>query len=400
MDIYSMNRFLIVILFLSFLGCNKKNDLSVKQYVGFLEANDSIQIPFNFNIKDSLMTIVNSKENVDLVIKATVSDSLKIESPIFEDIIMCVEFKDSLKGFYYNNSLERKIPFYASLGNKRFDFSDDYEDLNGNWKIIFNYGDEKKFDSEMIVNQNKHKINGTIRTETGDYGFMEGVVNNNRISMSNFNGYRGYMIDGYIVNDTIRGFLYRGNYDSNEFIAFKDSSFKLSDPYGLTKMKKGLERFIFNFRNTEGDMVSNNDQKFAGKVNLVQIMGSWCPNCLDESRYLATLSDRFDDVMITAIAFEFANSEEKALINLKKLKSRLDIDYDILLAQHGTSSKIDATSKLPSIDTLISYPTLIVIDKRQKVRRIHTGFNGPATGDKFDIFKTEFEEYIKELISE
>ena len=165
-------------------------------------------------------------------------------------------------------------------------------------------------------------------------------------------------------------------------------------------MKKGFENFIFSFKNYEGKIVSNNDEKFIDKVNLIQIMGSWCPNCLDESIYLSELSKKYDEIVITAIAFEFANSEQKAMNNIKKLKNKLNLDYDILLAQYGTSSKIDAVEKLPSLDTLISYPTLIVVDKNKKVRRIHTGFNGPATGDNYYNFKKEFERFLEKVIAE
>ena len=86
-----------------------------------------------------------------------------------------------------------------------------------------------------------------------------------------------------------------------------------------------------------------------------------------------------------------------ALNNLRKLKSRLNIEYDLLLAQYGSSSKINAAKKLISLDTVISYPTLIIVDKDKRVRRIHTGFNGPATGNKFEYFKKDFEEYLYSL---
>ena len=145
---------------------------------------------------------------------------------------------------------------------------------------------------------------------------------------------------------------------------------------------------------------SNTDKKFDNKIVLVQLMGSWCPNCLDESRYLLTLSEKFDDIKFVSIAFEYAKTKKLALNNLNKLKKLLNIDYDILLAQYGTSDKFEAARKLISIDTLISYPTLIVVDKNKKVRRIHTGFNGPATGKRYDDFKKEFEDFIELLNDE
>ena len=394
-----MNKYLTLLVILMLLGCSKEDFSPFKNYIGYLKANDSINIPFNFKLSDSLMTITNSKESIKLILKNN-NDSIRVESPFFEDFLMYVNLNDSINGYYYNNSLNRKILFFAYPGENRFNFDEKFDNFDGKWKVLFNHEGDEEFNSEMIINQEKNLINGTVRTETGDYGFMEGAIDGNKISMSNFNGYRGYMINGYLKNDTIKGYLYRGNYDIKKFIAFRDMEFKLSDPYGLTKMKKGYEKFIFSFKNADGKIISNSDKKFAGKVNLIQIMGSWCPNCLDESRYLSELSNQYEDINILAIAFEFADSEEKALKNIKKLKNNLKLDYDILLAQFNTSSKVEALSKLPSLDTLISYPTLIVVDKNQKVRRIHTGFNGPATGEKYINFKKEFEAFLKGLILE
>tara|TARA_S200000501_G_scaffold167013_1_gene157397 strand:+ start:5718 stop:6902 length:1185 start_codon:yes stop_codon:yes gene_type:complete len=394
-----MNRFINLLFLVLFFSCFNKNDNPPNNYLGFLTANDSVNIPFNFNLNDSLMIIRNSRENIYLPISNS-NDSIKVNSPFFEDFLMFVEFKDSFSGFYYNKSLKRKIPFFAKPGTHRFNFNNnDYKNFDGKWKMVFNYDDEA-FSAELMAIQHKNQISGTVRTETGDYGFMQGVVNGKKISISNFNGYRAYMINGDLDNDTIRGNLYRGNYDVKKFIAYKDIDFKLSDPYGLTKIKKGYENFIFSFKNSDGELVSNSDEKFNEKVNLIQIMGSWCPNCLDESKYLSELSKKYDEIMITSIAFEFANSKPKAINNIKKLKKNLDLSHDILLAQYGSSNKDDAIKKLPSLDTLISYPTLIIVDKFQKVRRIHTGFNGPATGQKYENFKNEFELFLEKLISE
>ena len=391
-----MHRFfLLLYLFISIASCTSDEPLK-QEYIGFLKANDSINIPFNFTLKDSLFNISNSTEKVSLLINQTDSDSLILTSFIFEDVIIYKNYNDSLKGFYYNKSLSRKIPFSARLGNERFQIFDpqNSNDFSGNWHVVFNPRADNRFDSEMMIDQNNKNIGGTLRTETGDYGFMQGVSDGKRLSMSNFNGYRAYMIDGQIQNDTINGYMYRGNYDAIPFKAYKDANFNLSDPYELTKMKQGYDDFVFNFENINGEFISNTDKKFKDKIVLIQLMGTWCPNCLDESRYLSKLVENLDDVMLVSIAFEYAKEKKQALNNLRKLKSRLNIEYDLLLAQYGSSSKINAAEKLISLDTVISYPTLIIVDKDKRVGRIHTGFNGPATGNKFEYFKKDFEEYL------
>ena len=131
-------------------------------------------------------------------------------------------------------------------------------------------------------------------------------------------------------------------------------------------------------------------------------MGTWCPNCLDESNYYAQYYNNNKDKAIefVALAFEYAKTEEVAFKNIKRLKDRVGINYPILLAQTGTTSKSKANEKLPMLNNVLSYPTSIFIDKNGKVRKIHTGFNGPATGEKFTEFKEEFTTFMDKLLAE
>jgi hypothetical protein len=52
------------------------------------------------------------------------------------------------------------------------------------------------------------------------------------------------------------------------------------------------------------------------------------------------------------------------------------------------------------LNHVISFPTTIIIDKKGKVRNIHTGFSGPATGDYYLDYITEFNHLIDELLAE
>ena len=100
------------------------------------------------------------------------------------------------------------------------------------------------------------------------------------------------------------------------------------------------------------------------------------------------------------MAFEYAKTEKIAFNKIKRLQEKIGINYPILLAQYGSSDKRKAQEKLPMLNHVLSYPTSIFIDKEGKVRKIHTGFNGPATGENFVEFKKEFKAFIKELLEE
>jgi thiol-disulfide isomerase/thioredoxin len=141
---------------------------------------------------------------------------------------------------------------------------------------------------------------------------------------------------------------------------------------------------------------------FKDKAVLVQIMGTWCPNCLDETRFYVDFVKNNPelDLQLVGLAFEYAKTEEKAFEGIQRLQEREDVPYPILLAQYGTSNKQKANEKLPMLNHILSYPTTIYIDKSGEVRKIHTGFNGPATGEKFVEFKEEFNKTIQELTSD
>ena len=123
--------------------------------------------------------------------------------------------------------------------------------------------------------------------------------------------------------------------------------------------------------------------------------------CKKGKYYTKFYNDNKDkDIQFVALAFEYAKTKDKALQSLERLQDDIGIEYPILLAQYGTSSKTEAQEKLPMLNHVLSYPTTIYIDKMGKVRKIHTGFNGPATGEKFTEFKTEFNDFVNALLEE
>lgn len=185
-------------------------------------------------------------------------------------------------------------------------------------------------------------------------------------------------------------------------MAQRNDVYKLPDTNTLTFLKEGYDTFTFSFPDANGNIVSLENERFKNKVVLVQIMGTWCPNCLDESKYYANYykANKGKDLEIVALAFEYVKTKEKAFKSIKRLQNSVGIEYPILLAQYGSASKVKAQEKLPMLNHVLSYPTTIFIDKKGKVRKIHTGFNGPATGGKYTEFKAEFEGFVGKLLNE
>ena len=129
-------------------------------------------------------------------------------------------------------------------------------------------------------------------------------------------------------------------------------------------------------------------------------MGSWCPNCMDETAYLVSLYNKFSGqgLEVISLAFEKSDNEETNLRSLKRLKEHFDVPYEILLA--GMASKTEAAQKLPMLNHVLSFPTTIYIDRKGEVRRIHTGFAGPGTGEYYSEFVEETDRFVTQLLIE
>jgi len=269
--------------------------------------------------------------------------------------------------------------------------------------MLFTEDDASTFIAKGILEQQGSKVTGTFRTTTGDHRFLEGVVRDNELLLSVFDGAHAFLYTVDIIGDEMKnGAFYYGNHYKSTFIGKRNAEYELPHEDSLTFLKEGFDSFDFSFPDLSGKQVSLSDSRFQDKVVIAQIMGSWCPNCIDESKYYAEyIRDNSNpNVEFVALAFEYARTEDKAKAGLMRLKNTLGVNYPILLAQYGSSDKELAQQKLPMLNHVLSYPTTIFIDKSGDVRKIHTGYNGPATGEKFLEFENEFETFLDLLVSE
>lgn len=409
-----MKNLSYLLLILVFFACktedkNKEKLLETKLKEGLyradLKIDDSITIPFSFKVKDEThLTILNADEEI-LVDEITYNkDSVYIKLPVFEGVIKAKIDEQKLIGKFIMPEKGRQMDFNASLNSNRFDSAEEAKrNVEGVWETVFSPGSkEDSYNAKGIFKQNGNKVTGTFRTTTGDYRYLEGIIDGNQLKLSTFDGAHAFLFTGKVSDSLIKGHFYSGAHWKEPFTAKRNLDYELPSADSLTYLKEGYDKIVFSFPDEKGKQISLDDERYRDKVVLVQIMGTWCPNCLDESTYLSDYykKNKSDNFEIVALAFEYAKTKEKAFKNINRLKDRLKITYPILLAQVGSSSKSEANDKLPMLNHVLSYPTTIFIDKKGKVRKIHTGFNGPATGEKYTEFKTEFEHFVQELINE
>jgi len=402
-----MRIFILSLLLIVTVSCKKTTieKLEAGTYRGVLLVQDNEELPFIFEVEsDSTLTIINGTEKILVDEIEYRNDSVFIKFPFYEGYIAAKFEGENLIGSFIKESLDRVVPFHTEFNNvNRVDVNTEATVNNtGIWEIAFTETDGSEYIAKGIFTQDGSKVTGTVRTTTGDYRYLEGIMDGNQMKLSTFDGAHAFLFTATVTDSTMQGIFYSGNHSKDTFVSKRNVSYELPHEDTLTFLKEGYDSFAFSFPNAQGNMVSLSDEQFKNKVVLVQIMGSWCPNCLDESKYYTQFykNNKKRGLEIVALAFEYAKTKEKAFNSIARMQDRVGIEYPILLAQYGTSNKVKAQEKLPMLNHVLSYPTTIFIDKKGTVRKIHTGFNGPATREKYISFQKEFEAFVNTLLSE
>lgn len=365
-----------------------------------------LPLPFQVVKEEGLYKLIfnNAEETLESEAIELSGDSIVIRMPVFEGYFAGQVTDSTIHGNFIKESLSRVVPFEASFGEKsRFAIEEaPSHNIGGTWEAVFGENTDDHYVAKGIFKQKGQLVTGTFRTTTGDYRFLEGVVSGDSLKLSAFDGAHVFLFLGRVSDSTMQGTFYSGNHYINDFTAIRNESYELPDADSLTFLKEGYDKLSFAFPTEDGTIVSPDDDKYKGKVLVVQVMGTWCPNCMDETKFLVSyLQDNpHPDLEVMALAFEYAPTEEKAFAGIRRMKERWGVDYPVLLAQYGSSSKLRANEKLPMLNHVLSYPTTIVIDKKGQVRNIHTGFNGPATGKAYEEFTKEFDALLSRLLSE
>jgi peroxiredoxin len=400
---------IIVAFFCSCQGPVDTTKLNAGMWQAKLSVLDGQKLPFNFKVIDSMdgtqrLEIYNANEVIKVDEIQYKGDSIRIQAPVFEGYILGKYNETKIEGSFVIESLDRVVPFEATYGvSDRFiDVSPSNQNISGVWEMDFESNTGNQYKGKGVFNQDNNKVTGTIRTNTGDYRYLEGVMDGDSLKISAFDGAHAFLFTAKATDSSLVGNFYAGRHSKEAFTAARNVLFELQNSDSLTFLKEGYDRMEFTFPDSQGNMVSLNDAQFKDKVVILQIMGTWCPNCLDETKFLVEYLEKHnpENLAVLGLAFESAKTEDKAFAGIQRLVNRVGVGYPILLAQYGSYDKEMAQAKLPMLNHVLSYPTTIYLDKKGKVRKIHTGFNGPATGQKYEEFKNEFEAFVSQLLNE
>jgi thiol-disulfide isomerase/thioredoxin len=409
-----MKRFFVAVAFLiTIASCNQEKETANQLKTGIWRGTIEIQgqqLPFNFEVVNDDkggydIYIKNADERLLLDEIAIKNDSIDIGLHIFDANIKAAINGDTLQGeFIKNYEKDYNIPFLAVYGqNYRFEKAKDQTDVpdfNGKYDVTFvDKSDTTK--AVGIFKQIADSVTGTFLTSTGDYRYLQGNVVNGMMQLSTFDGNHAYIFTASKLADgKLSGEYYSGKTGMEFWTAEKNENAALPDAESLTYLKKGYEKIEFSFPDVNGKAVTLNDDRFKNKVVILQLFGTWCPNCMDETKFLKPWYDENSKrgVEIIGLAYERKPDFNYASSRVKKMIEKYDVKYNFVIA--GTNDKALASETLPQLNKVVAFPTTIFIGKDGKVKKIHTGFSGPGTGLYYDEFVQHFNETVNELLSE
>jgi thiol-disulfide isomerase/thioredoxin len=366
------------------------------------------ELPFTFRVTNDSgkykAYLQNAGESILLDEIAMDGDSVEMKLHIFDASLKAKIEGDRLTGTF--------VKYYAPEANQPFTatYGDDYRfapnetnaaqpDYSGKYQLMFR-SETESYPSVAWFEQSGNHLTGSFLTPTGDYRYLEGNVVDGKLKLSTFDGNHAYIFIASIEGDSLKGDYYAGKSSHETFGGVKNDKAEMPDAEALTILKPGYEKLEFSFPDLNGNKVSLSDERFKNKVVILQVFGTWCPNCMDETKFLVPWYNANKDrgVEILALAYERKDDFEYAKARIEKMKSRLDVPYDFVVA--GVNDKEKASQTLPALNKILAFPTTIFVGKDGKVKYTHTGFEGPGTGVYYERFKERFNQIVNELLAE
>jgi thiol-disulfide isomerase/thioredoxin len=326
-------------------------------------------------------------------------DSAVLEMADYDAVIAAELRGDSLTGEYRNVGSRgpRVILFRAVRG--RWPVSRAPAPLLGRWDATFlqDWGTSPRV---FELRNGKAGLEGTIISNTGDYGHFAGGTAGDSFAISHFDGSFVYLLDGALHGDTLRGVFHAGLRTEIPWIAVRSAGrAHLKSPSEVTGADT-TEPFHFEFPGLDGRTINERDQRFRGKVVLVDIFGSWCPTCHDAAPELMRLYRRYHPRGLEMVGLAYEVTGDTAIDGrlVRRFRDKFGIPFPLLLA--GISDVESAAATLPQLHGFTAFPTTVLLGRDGKVRRVHAGFYGPATGAQHQRLIQQWQREIESLLAE
>lgn len=375
---------------------------SQAQYYSLMFQVEGKQIPCRIEyVTDSNWNIVNGQERIAIEMKWKEDSTFTASLPLFNTYFEGKAEKGVLTGNWVDptRSGDYRIPFSIHRTPPPPLTDNMHALVSLRYKIVFDDDSipavlEMRYEARL-----NGPLTGTVLTETGDYRYLQGVMGeNNMFYLSAFDGTHLFYLEGQLVNQNIENAsFYSGRHYHVGFKGTIDSSYELRKADALTWMKNPNEPLVLKVNSDAKTERKFGDKDWKGKVTLVQIMGTWCPNCTDESRFVSSLYQEFqkDGLQVVPVSFERGTDYVAAYTRIESQAKQLQLPYPVYLGTGSDSPQKSAALTFAQLNHVMSFPTLILINKEGKVEKVWTGFYGPGTGRHYLEHTEEIRKAVK-----
>ncbi|MBO9201154.1 TlpA family protein disulfide reductase [Niastella sp. MAH-29] len=377
-----------------------------------LQRADGHTIDFNISMQyksgKPVWFIRNAAEKIEVTAIEQKQDSILVQMPLFEsEFRLQLVNNNTLRGVWIKSTSSSKqvMPLVLAYNQaQRYPQAKQTKrKVTGRWGATF-IDNNKPYPAVVEFKQNGTALTGTVLTPTGDYRYLEGAVSNDTLHLSTFDGSHAYYFRAIIKNDTAitDGEYFSGATSIENWTAWKDAKATVPDTLSAVYLKRGEDRLHFRFPDLDSNLVSLSDPRFRDKVVIIQIMGSWCPNCMDETAFLSDYykNNKQRGIEMVALAYEYSADFRRSEKSLRKFQQRFNITYPMLITGIRTSDSLRTEKTLPELTRIKMFPTTLFIGRDGTVKKIHTGFFGPGTGEHYEAYKKDFYAVIDELLKQ
>ncbi|OQP63149.1 redoxin [Niastella vici] len=377
-----------------------------------LQRTDGHTIDFNVAIQykkgKPVWYIRNAAEKIEVTAIEQKQDSILVQMPLFEsEFRLQAVNNNTLRGVWIKgtSSTTQVMPVVFTYNQpQRYPQAKHTKRLlTGRWSAVF-VENSNPMQAVIEFKQNGTALTGTVLTPTGDYRYLEGAVHNDTLHLSTFDGSHAYYFRGTVHNDSVitNGLFASGATYHENWTAQKNEQASVPDTLAAVYLKPGEEYLNFRFPDLDSNLVSITDDRFKNKVVIIQIMGSWCPNCMDETAFLSDYykNNKQRGVEMIALAYEYSTDFKRSQQGLRKFQQHFNITYPMLITGVKVSDTLRTEKTLPQITRIKMFPTTLFIGRDGKLKKTHTGFMGPGTGIHYEAYKKEFYAIVDELLKQ
>jgi thiol-disulfide isomerase/thioredoxin len=268
--------------------------------------------------------------------------------------------------------------------------------VEGRWSVAFE--GEAAPAVALLKQEPSGEVTGTILTVTGDYRYLEGVIEGNQLSLSTFDGSHAYLFQARLQQDgTLDGDFWSYGKWGQTWTAHRNPKAQLPDPLGLARWNKKTRLEDLVFPDVDGKPHSLADPEFAGKARLLVLSGSWCPNCSDATQHMIELDRTYRErgLRVIGICIEMGNDFAGNARQVRRYVQKYSIPYPVLVAPMGKHM----SESFPALQPLFAIPTFVFLDGKGHARCVYTGYSGPAAGAENVRLREKFDALVKELLA-